>query len=181
MRRVYDQQRELVFQHVVDRAPVDARALQRNVGTAGRPQPLRQLSQCGGRRPKGADLLRPLALRRRVNQASDYGLLVHIQPATARMQDVHPTASSVQSLRVAGMQVSRSPESHLRASQPGATGDGAARHPGQTGLRARGTRQNPAVCAAPVLFSVVRASSRFQPGWSRHAAGTTRFQRVLVS
>ena len=55
--RIHDEQFELAFQEIVDRAPVDPSAFHRHMGTAGLLEPVGQRQQVGRHRTEGPDLL----------------------------------------------------------------------------------------------------------------------------
>src|SRR6266851_37814 len=89
--RVDDQQGErlALLQDVVDRLPVDPSGFHRYVGAATLDQPLAQGFQVGCHRPKGAHFLVDHALRRRAQHTRDNRLLVHVQPGTPLVNNVH--------------------------------------------------------------------------------------------
>lgn len=89
----------------------------------------------------------------------------YAHPARHNTDIAPPSPPSLQSHgpNQARAQVSRSRDSRLRASLAGATGAGAARHPGQTLLRARGTRRSPTSRARAGRYFTRSGAHRLTP------------------
>ena len=84
-----DDDREIVLQQRMHRAPIDAGALPSDRAAPGILQPVAQHQQPGCRGGKTADLFAPLSTRLANQQAGDDHRLVHLQPATPFDQSTH--------------------------------------------------------------------------------------------
>jgi hypothetical protein len=82
------QHREAVVHQVIDRLPRDAGAPQRDVGAAGRRQPIRQRQEVVGHRGDGPDCLGRPPVRTRRDEARHDPPLVHVRPAAPRIDHV---------------------------------------------------------------------------------------------
>lgn len=111
VRRVDHEHGALAVQDVEDRFPIHPGALDRDVGASRRLQPVAEGEQGVGRRRESAGLPRALSVRCRTQQAGHHRLFMGIQPATARVQSLHCSAS----LREAGVPVMRLLNARLRA------------------------------------------------------------------
>jgi hypothetical protein len=86
---VHEEQLEAPLEEVVDRPPVHASGLHRDMGAPGGGQPVHQVQQLPRRGPEGAHLV--VASRRVAGctQTGGHARLVYVEPATHRVQDVH--------------------------------------------------------------------------------------------
>jgi len=78
-RGVDEQAGEGLLEHVVDRLPVDARALHRHVRHALRFQPLAQTQELGGRRPEGLHVLLTVPAPPQHTHTRRYGVPMAVQ------------------------------------------------------------------------------------------------------
>src|SRR5215211_5651753 len=146
---------------------------------SGRFQPVRQLQQIFGHRPKGADLLLRLAFCPRHDQAGRDTSFMHIQTATALIDDVQTPRLLSLSLHHRDDRAECPPLVEILACVlpflQGATIGGALGHSGPTGARARSTR-NKSTSAARIVYSLKIAESGstiFIPRWSLAERWTT--------
>ena len=128
--RVDQQQLDLAFQQVPDRLPIHPGALHRQMGALDLGQPVPEPQDLVGRRSEGLDLLLRVTTLARRDPTRHQHVFVDVQPATARIHDLHHT------LRPPDMNGPRGVSSHqdsaVRASLAGAPFGGASGHPGQT-------------------------------------------------
>lgn len=86
---VDQEEREGILEHVVDRFPVDPRALHRHVGHPGGGEPIPQRQQLRGGGPERLDDLRTLPGGSGDAHAGGDGRLVDIETGAALQDDVH--------------------------------------------------------------------------------------------
>jgi hypothetical protein len=93
MSRVDQEACEALFEDVVDRLPVNPRALHRHVGHTVRLQPVSEREEFTRRRAEGAGMLSALSRGHRHPHAGRHGFLVHVQPTASFDYSLHDAAS----------------------------------------------------------------------------------------
>src|SRR5262245_16722374 len=105
-------------------------------------QPGDQVKQrCGGG-AEGAEMPGDRAVSSEQSDTDNDGLLVTIQPSTARMNHLHEEPPKTKQTSVQAGQIPVRPETNTRASRQVSviTKQGAIRHPGQSHVQAHGTK-----------------------------------------